>query len=264
MLSKKSPFYKVSTILSFLLLLSACSNSGHNSSNNADANATSSIQNNKTVDTFENVNRKIFSFNEKIDNLLLKPTAKAYKAVTPKFVDTTIGNFFGNLGDVGNAINNTLQGKFSDAASDTERFVFNSIFGFAGLVDVASAAGIQKHDEDFGQTLAKWGVKSGPYVMLPFLGPSTVRDATAKVSVDRFTDPAHYTDENIALFITETVKKRSDFLAQEEVVKGLSDDTYSALRDVWLQNRDFLIRDGVADESAGSDLIDELESLDLE
>ena len=259
MFSRKSPLYKISTVLFVLLLLSACSNS----SNSTNINVASSSQN-KTADTFESVNRKIFSFNEGIDNLLLKPTAKAYKAVTPKFVDTSIGNFFSNLGDVGNAINNTLQGKFVDAASDTERFVFNSILGFAGLVDIASAAGIEKHDEDFGQTLAKWGVKSGPYVMLPLLGPSTVRDATAKLSVDRFTDPAHYSDENIALTIAEIVKKRSDFFAQEEVVKGLSDDTYSALRDIWLQNRNFLIRDGKTEQSKASDLIDELESLDLE
>ena len=261
MFLRKTPLCKLSTILSVLLLLSACSNSN----NNTGANVVSSSQNNKkTVDTFESVNRKIFSFNQGVDNLLLKPTAKVYKAVTPEFVDKSIGNFFSNLGDVGNAINNTLQGKFSDAASDTERFVFNSTFGFAGLVDVASATGIQKHDEDFGQTLAKWGVKSGPYVMLPFLGPSTVRDAAAKISVDRYTDPAHYSDENIALFIVETVKKRSDFFAEEEILNGLSTDKYSALRDIWLQNRKFLIRNGKADDSAASDLIDELESLDLE
>ncbi len=257
MVLRKGLLCKFSANISILLLLTACSNTNNN--------VTSSSQNNKqTLDTYENINRKVFSFNEGVDNLFLKPTAKAYKAVTPKFIDTSIGNFFSNLGDVGNAINNTLQGKFSDAASDTERFVFNSTFGFAGLIDIASAAGLQKHDEDFGQTLAKWGVKSGPYVMLPFLGPSTIRDASAKVSVDRYTDPAHYSDENIALFVVKTIKKRSDIFAEEEVVNSLSDDKYSALRDVWLQNRQFLIRDGKADESADSDLIDELESLDLE
>ena len=261
MVLRKIRLFKLSTLLSVLLLLTACSNSN----NNTDTNAASSSQNNKqTLDTYENINRKIFSFNQGVDNVLLKPAARAYKAVTPKFVDNSIGNFFSNLGDVGNAINNSLQGKFIDAVSDTERFVFNSTFGFAGLVDVASAAGIEKHDEDFGQTLAKWGVKSGPYVMLPFLGPSTIRDATAKVSVNRYTDPAHYSDDNIALFITEIVKKRSDFLAQEELINGFTDDKYNALRDVWLQNRSFLIRDGKTDQSEASDLIDELESLDLE
>ncbi len=251
-------YLSTSFMLSALLLLSACSNP--NNTNGTDLAGSSNSK--TTSDRFENVNRKIFSFNKGVDKVLLKPVAKAYKAVTPKFVDKSIGNFFSNLGDVGNVINNTLQGKFTDAASDAERFVFNSTLGFAGLVDVASAAGLKKHDEDFGQTLAKWGVKSGPYVMLPFLGPSTIRDAAAKVSVDRYTDPAHYSDENIALFIVETVKKRSDFFAQEEVLKGLSTDQYSALRDIWLQNREFLIRDGKVDKKAGSDLIDELEMLD--
>lgn len=258
MVLRNTQFYKLSTILSVLLLISACSNSNQNK----DADLASSTKSATTPDSFIKVNRKIYAFNKGIDNILLKPVAKAYKAVTPKFVDTGIGNFFGNLGDVGNAINNTLQGKFGDAASDTERFIFNSTFGFAGLVDIASAAGIEKHDEDFGQTLAKWGVKSGPYVMLPFLGPSTIRDASAKVTVDRYTDPAHYSDENIALFVTEIVKKRSDFFAEEEAFKGLSNDEYSALRDVWLQNREFKIRDGKADKEAGSDLIDQLEMLD--
>ncbi len=257
MVLKNSKFYKLSTILAVLLLLSACSNSNQNAANSSSA-ATSGA----TSDRFIKVNRKIYSFNKGLDRVLLKPVAKAYKAVTPKFVDKSIGNFFGNLGDVGNAVNNTLQGKFKDAASDTERFVFNSIFGFAGLVDVASAAGIKKSDEDFGQTLATWGVKSGPYVMLPFLGPSTIRDATAKISVDRYTDPAHYSDANIALFVADTVKKRADFITEEEAFAGISNDEYSALRDVWLQNREFKIRDGKVDKKAGSDLIDELEMLD--
>lgn len=251
MLSNKTALLRFSIISFIFIFLTACSNS-----NNSVSGTTS--------DTYENINRKVFSFNEGVDHLLLKPVAKAYKLVTPKFVDKSIGNFFSNLDDVGNAINNTLQGKFADAASDTERFVFNSTLGFAGLVDIASATGLKKHDEDFGQTLAKWGVKSGPYVMLPFLGPSTVRDAAAKVSIDRFTDPAQYSDESISLLVLDTVKTRADLFAQEEIIKDLSDDKYSALRDVWLQNRMFLIRDGKVDESAESDLIDELESLDSE
>ena len=195
MIIRNTQSYKLSVFLS-VLLLSACSNSNVKNSTD-DVSSTSSTA---TPDSMQNLNRKVFSFNKGLDTALLKPVAKAYKSVTPPIVDTSIGNFFANLGDVGNVINNTLQGKFGDAASDAERFVFNSTLGFAGLVDVASAAGIQKHDEDFGQTLAKWGVKSGPYVMLPFLGPSTIRDASAKLTVDRYTDPAHYSDENIALF----------------------------------------------------------------
>jgi len=251
MFSKNTTVIRVSIISFVFLFATACSNSKSDL-------ATSS------QDTYENINRKIFSFNEGVDHLFLKPIAQAYKLVTPEFADKSIGNFFSNLDDIGNAINNTLQGKFKDAASDTERFVFNSTFGFAGLVDIASATGLQKHDEDFGQTLAKWGVQSGPYVMLPFLGPSTVRDAAARISIDRITDPAGYSDEKNSLFVLDTINKRSDLFAEEEVIKGLSDDKYSALRDLWLQNRMFLIRDGQVDESAESDLIDELESLDSE
>ena len=237
-----------------LLLLTACSNTNL---------ANGSHLKQQTPDTYENINRKVFAFNKGIDKVFLRPVAKVYKKVTPKFVDQRIGNFFSNLGDVKNAVNNTFQGKFGDAVNDSGRFFFNSTLGLAGFIDIASAAGMEKHDEDFGQTLATWGVKSGPYVMLPFLGPSTLRDAVAQISVDRFTDPALYSNANVEIFIVEAVKKRSDLFTQEEIAKGLSNDQYSALRDVWLQNRQFLIRDGKSDESAESDLIDELESLDL-
>lgn len=245
----------LSACLCLSLILSSCSNSNTN-------NDVSSQASPKNIDKFEGINRKIFYFNVGVDNFLLKPVAKAYKSITPAFVDKSVGNFFGNLGDVGNAINNVLQFKFKDAANDTERFVFNSTFGFVGLLDVASEAGIPRSDEDFGQTLAKWGVKSGPYVMLPFLGPSTIRDASAKITVDRFTDPAHYSDENIALFVVETIKKRSDLFAEEAVLNSLSDDKYSAIRDIWLQNREFRINDGKINKKTGSELIDELERLD--
>jgi len=236
--------------------LTACSH--HKTGSKLDTSVTT------TPDTYEKINRKVFAFNEGVDHLVLKPAAMAYKAVTPKFVDKSIGNFFSNLDDVGNAINNLLQFKVKDAITDTERFVFNSTFGLAGLVDIASATGLEKHNEDFGQTLAKWGVKSGPYLVLPFFGPSTIRDGGAKLTVDRVTDPAFYSDEGAPLFVLETLKKRSDLFSEEEFLKTLSDDKYIALRDIWLQNRTALIRDGEADEEAGSDLIDELESLDLE
>lgn len=247
MVLKKRSLCGHGIILSIAVLLSACSNS-----------------NNKTTDTYENINRKVYAFNNGIDKVLLKPTAKAYKAITPKFIDKSIGNVFSNLDDVGNIINNTLQGKFPAAAEDTGRFLFNSTLGLAGLLDIASAAGFKKSDEDFGQTLAKWGVKSGPYVMLPLLGPSTLRDASAKLTVDRLTDPTNYHDDSLAFTAVDVVKKRSDLFAQEEVLKGFSDDQYSALRDVWLQNRAFLIRDGKRDTNAEADLIDELEMLDAE
>lgn len=256
MFSKNYSMQKLSAIFVLTLLTSACSNGGVNS------DVTSVKKQDTYPDTYESINRKIYGFNTTVDGLLLKPAAMAYKAAAPAFVEKGIGNFFSNLDDVGNAINNGLQGKFADAGSDTERFIFNSTLGFAGLVDIASAAGLEKHDEDFGQTLAKWGVGSGPYVMLPFLGPSSVRDGFGKLSVDRFTDPANYSDANIELFITETLKKRSDLFSRESALDDLSDDKYSAIKGLWIDNRKFLVNDGKVDEKSGSDLIDELESLD--
>ena len=214
------------------------------------------------ADPYENVNRKVFAFNNTVDSYALKPVAKLYGKMTPKFVDKSIGNFFANLEDVGNAFNNTLQGKFGNAAEDAQRVAFNSTLGLGGFIDFASAAGIPKNNEDFGQTLATWGVGSGPYLMLPFLGPSTVRDGAARLTVDRATQPTTYSDEGIALFIIETVKTRSDFIASEGFLDDLSEDKYSAIRDLWINNRKSLIVDGKVDEDSSSDLIDELESLE--
>ena len=231
-------------VISFLLI-SSCSSYSNVQNNYLSTAATQNKQRlSSTKDPLEKINRRVYAFNLGLDNYILKPVVRGYDAFTPKFVDNSVSNFFENLGDVGNAINNVLQFKFADAVNDTERFVVNTTIGFAGLLDVASAAGLEKHDEDFGQTLARWGVKPGPYVMLPFLGPSTVRDAVAKISVDRFTDPAHYSEENIAFFALKTIDKRADLLSQEDVFKDLSNDQYSALRDFWLQRRVFLIRDG--------------------
>jgi len=242
-------------LLTLSLFLTACS---HQS--NQLGNATSA----SGIDRYESVNRRIFKFNGGLDKFLIKPVAKAYKIITPEVVDKGVTNFFSNLGDVGNAINNLLQLKPGPALVDTERVLFNSTVGIGGLFDVASALGMEKHDEDFGQTLAHWGVKSGPYVMLPFLGPSTVRDATAKLTIDNLSNPAHYHEESLAFFALKKLDQRADVFADEEAFKELSDDQYSALRDLWLQRRASLIRDGKVDEKEQSDLIDELESLDDE
>lgn len=259
-------------ILTMVLLMSltACSQNkttqvGGVQSSSAGAiseGVTSEAKNSVNVDTLENFNRRIYSFNVRLDKYLLKPIAKGYKTVTPEFVDNSVTNFFSNLGDVGNAVNNLLQFKVSDAINDTERFVFNSTFGFAGLLDVASAAGLEKHNEDFGQTLARWGVGSGPYVMLPFLGPSTIRDAGAKLTVDRLTDVTNYSDENLYYFALEIVDKRADLINEEKAFENISNDQYVAIRDAWLQRRDYLITDGKSSKDSALDLIERLERLD--
>ncbi|HEX7987439.1 MAG TPA: VacJ family lipoprotein, partial [Duganella sp.] len=130
-------------------------------------------------DPYESYNRAMFSFNDKVDTYALKPVATVYRDVTPSFVQTGVGNFFGNLGDAWTAVNNLLQGKGEAGMTDVTRFALNSTLGILGLFDIASEAGLQKHKEDFGQTLGTWGVSSGPYLMLPLLGPSTVRDTVA-------------------------------------------------------------------------------------
>jgi phospholipid-binding lipoprotein MlaA len=222
----------------------------------------SSEQKEINKDPYENINRKVFKFNAFIDENFLKVFAKAYKTVTPEIVDTSVTNFFLNLEEITNTLNSLLQSKPQDAVEGTGRFLVNTTFGLAGLLDVATEMGIERHDEDFGQTLAHWGVPSGPYVMLPILGPSTLRDAAAEVSIDRVTNPTSYSEKSIYFFAGKSVDKRADLLSAEEAFEDISDDPYNAVRDVWLQRRDYLIRDGKVDEKADTDLIDELEALD--
>jgi len=252
-------------ILAQTLTLVACSQSNVKAnSDSATASTTTSATptENKTTDKFIKFNRAIYKANVAFDKHFFKPIAKAYKKITPEPIDTSISNFFLNLGDISNATNNLLQLKVGDALKDTERFIFNSTFGLAGLLDIATEMGLEKHHEDFGQTLAVWGVDSGPYVMLPFFGPSTVRDASAKFSLDFLLDPSIYHDERYALFALNSIDKRADLMNEEEALKDLSDDQYIALRDAWLQRRDYLIKDGKVDEKEKTDLIDELEDLD--
>src|SRR5690606_11774512 len=130
-------------------------------------------------DPFEGFNRTVFRFNDAVDEAVLKPVATGYQKVTPSFVQTGVSNFFGNIGDVWSAVNNLRQGKLEAGMSDGMRVAINTTFGFVGLLDIASEAGLTKHKEDFGQTLGVWGVPSGPYLVLPLLGPSTIRDTAA-------------------------------------------------------------------------------------
>ena len=135
------------------------------------------------ADPLEPLNRGVYQFNEAVDNAIVKPVAQVYRAVIPQFVRSSVSNFFANINDVIVALNNLLQGKFTAAYSDFGRIAINSTLGLGGLFDIASEAGIEKHEEDFGQTLGYWGIGNGPFLMLPVLGPSTVRD-----SVGRYVD----------------------------------------------------------------------------
>ena len=197
-------------------------------------------------DPLEKYNRAVFSFNDAVDRTVLKPTATAYKKTLPSFVQTGVNNFFGNLSDAWSAVNNLLQGKGQEGMGDVTRFAFNSTFGLLGVLDIASEAGIPKHNEDFGQTMGVWGVPSGPYLMLPLLGPSTVRD-TAALPADtagdlwKYKDPKNWRNMGGALRI---VDKRATLLDASNLLEEAAFDRYEFIRDGYLQRRQSQVFDG--------------------
>ncbi|SAL69273.1 VacJ family lipoprotein [Caballeronia udeis] len=194
-------------------------------------------------DPFESYNRTMFKINDKIDEVALKPIAKGYVYVTPQPVRDSVTNFFGNIGDIYTAANNLVQLKIADGVSDIMRVVMNSIFGVAGLFDIASVAGLPKHTQDFGLTLGHYGVPAGPYVVLPLLGPSTVRD-TAGTVVDYFGSVTSYVDPTwfrTTLFGVQLVNTRANLLGAGDVLSGAALDKYSFVRNAYLQRRQYLI-----------------------
>lgn len=213
---------------------------------------------------WERANRGIFRVNTGLDRVIVKPLARGYQKVTPQIVDEGVTNFFGNLSDVKTSVNSLLQFKPRAAVTSVGRVVVNSTLGLGGVFDVASKMKLKKYNEDFGQTLAKWGVPSGPYVMLPLLGPSTLRDAVGTVA-DGLVDPLNYSNYPAQLTAVKVIDKRADLLSSEKALHDLSDDQYSVLRDLWLQRRAYELRDGVEDKASKEkkdDMIDLLESLD--
>ena len=199
-------------------------------------------------DPFERFNRSMFIFNDAVDRVAVKPAATVYRKTLPQFVQTGVGNFFGNLGDVWTAVNNLLQGKFEDGLNDFMRVAVNTTFGIGGLIDIGSEAGIQKHHEDFGQTLGYWGVKAGPYVVLPILGSSTLRDTLA-TPIDIAGDPWAY-KRPLAVRNTGTVLRgidlRASVLDASSLVEDAAIDRYEFIRDAYLQRRQSKIDDGAS------------------
>jgi phospholipid-binding lipoprotein MlaA len=194
-------------------------------------------------DPWEGVNRAIFRFNDTVDTYALKPIAQGYEFITPQFLEDGIHNMFKNVGEVTNFANDVLQAKPAAAGVDTARLIFNTTFGLLGFFDVGTKMGLQRNDEDFGQTLGHWGVSSGPFVMLPLFGPSTVRDAVAKYP-DTYTQPWRYIDHvptrNTALGVS-LVDTRASLLSAEKLING---DKYIFIRNAYLQNREFKVKDG--------------------
>ena len=202
---------------------------------------------NNPKDPYEGFNRAMFSVNEGIDTVLAKPLAKGYDAAVPLPVKAGVGNFFGNVGDLWIGINNGLQGKPADGASDLARLLINSTIGIFGLFDVASEMGFEKHDEDFGQTLARWGVGDGGYLFWPIIGSRTLRD-TGGFAVDAYADPVRWGIDNIPVrnstYLVRFVDVRASLLPADKVVEEAALDKYSYIRDAYLQRRRSQIYDG--------------------
>jgi phospholipid-binding lipoprotein MlaA len=197
-------------------------------------------------DPLESFNRQVFLFNEGLDNLLLKPLAEAYDLVLPVAVQDCLSNGFSNLREPSNAFNNLLQGKGADAVNDVCRFAVNTTVGLLGCFDVATRMGLERHREDFGQTLGVWGVGNGPYLVLPLFGPSSIRDGVG-LGVETVLD-VNFWIENVrvrnTIFGVRTVSFRHELLKADDVIAGAALDKYTFIRDGYLQRRRNLVYDG--------------------
>lgn len=197
-------------------------------------------------DPLEGMNRAVYLFNDQVDQIVLAPAARLYKNITPDPLREMVRNFLNNLDDLFIGANNLLQGKLEEAVNDWGRFAFNTVFGVLGVWDVASEMGLEKHNEDFGQTLARWGVGNGVYLVLPLLGPSTLRD-TAALPVDWAGDPvaAHRpVDEGNSLTAFRVVARRADLLGASDTLAEGALDQYQFHREAFLQRRRSLVYDG--------------------
>jgi len=197
-------------------------------------------------DPIEGFNRAMFAFNEGLDSVIVKPVAKGYDAVLPSPIRTGVTNFFANIEDVFIGVNNLLQGKVPEAINDFGRVAINTTIGLLGVLDVASDAGLQKHEEDFGQTFGRWGVGNGAYVVIPVFGPRTARDTVGLV-LDVATDPvAEHRPKRTrdAALVLRMINDRANLLPADKVVEEAALDKYSYMRDAYLQRRRNLIHDG--------------------
>ena len=208
-------------------------------------------------DPFEDLNRDIFIFNEKLDEKLLKPAALTYRKVTPQFARTGVTNFFNNLEEIDTTINQVLQGEIKYAFNDASRFVINSTIGLLGLIDVASKMGLERHEEDFGQTLGVWGFNSGPYIMIPFLGPSNPRDLLSR-PISSFLSGTFAMEDNdvkLTLIGIDALETRERLLDAETLIIG---DKYIFVKDAYVQSREYEINNGSTEDDEFLDDIDDI------
>ena len=208
-------------------------------------------------DPFEDLNRDIFIFNEKLDEKLLKPAALTYRKVTPQFARTGVTNFFNNLEEIDTTINQVLQGEIKYAFNDASRFVINSTIGLLGLIDVASKMGLERHEEDFGQTLGVWGFNSGPYIMIPFLGPSNPRDLLSR-PISSFLSGTFAMEDNDVKFTLvgiDALETRERLLDAETLIIG---DKYMFVKDAYVQSREYEIKNGSTEDDVFLDDMDDI------
>jgi phospholipid-binding lipoprotein MlaA len=207
-------------------------------------------------DPLEPWNRKVFAFNEAVDDAVLAPTARAYRSIVPQPVRTGLSNFFSNVGDAWSAVNLVLQGRVADGLSDMMRFGTNTVLGLGGFLDIASEMGLERHGEDFGQTLGKWGVPPGPYIVWPVLGSSTLRDSAAlpldlQATPETFISPPRVRNQ---LTVTRVIDTRANLLQASRLLDEIALDKYGFVREAYLQRRRSLVYDGEPPEEDDEDL----------
>ena len=209
------------------------------------------------IDPFEDINRVVFNISDSLDEAILRPTAEIYSVYTPLFVKDSVTNFFSNIAEIDTVINQLLQGKPKLAAQDSLRFLINTTIGVGGIFDVASRMGFERHDEDFGQTLGYWGIASGPYVFIPFVGPSTVRDVFG-IPLSWYVSGSFAIEDDktkIVFSFLDVIETRERILAAENLIIG---DKYEFVKDVFLQSREHYVQDGEVEDEFLSEFEDEL------
>lgn len=230
-------------VLAILLSLAGCATNG----GRPDAGPGQPTERAGSDDPLEPFNRAMYTFNDKLDRYFLKPVAKGYRAVVPSPARKGVSNFFSNLREPIVFVNDALQGKFKHAAGDLGRFVTNTTIGIFGLFDVATHFGLDRHNEDFGQTLGVWGVKEGPYLVLPFFGPSNFRDGIGLYADYQAYPPSHMEEQSTAskLYLLEAVSTRAQLLEAGDILEqAAGQDPYVFVREAYRQRRRSLIRDG--------------------
>ena len=236
---KLQPGFSILSMVMLVFLLSSCSTTG--SSKN---------------DPLEPMNRAIFQFNEVVDDNIFEPVAKTYKYITPDPVETGVSNFFSNIGEVSTIANDVFQFKFKQAGYDFLRFSINTTIGVLGIFDVATSVGLKKNNEDFGQTLGYWGIPQGPYLVLPFFGASTFRDAPG-LYADMQISPINQLDneEELTLNALNAISTRARLLRATKILDTAAKDKYIFIRESYLQKRESMVNDGDSEEDFEIDVI---------